>query len=355
VSPSDDEPFDVVAIDPSNSKSIYVGTDSGLWHSSDGAVTWQKQGPVTGMPNAPVYDIKINPTTNRTVVFTYGRGAYALGLSPADLPPLLIGGPSSPANGATYIAGGLVPGSWAQVLGTNLSSVTRTWNDSDFIGLGNQLPTTLSGVQVQVECGICGAGTQSVNAAVYYVSPTQVSFQVPSGILSGPPGDVLYSTPVNVQLFRDGLGSNILTAAGTTSSGIFPIIVNGQNYPAGVFLDGELTGDPVNGAVFRKATPGDVIQLFATGLFRTTSGVAGQTQTYSDVTVTIGDVTVAADAAVLVAPGEFQINFTVPQQFASLPEGNYPISIQYNGAIGTSSPVTINSIPPGPLILPIQH
>jgi hypothetical protein len=42
-------------------------------------------------------------------------------------------------------------------------------------------------------------------------------------------------------------------------------------------------------------------------------------------------------------------------QFASLPEGDYPISIQYGGSIGTSSPVTINSVPPGPMILPIQH
>jgi hypothetical protein len=42
----------------------------------------------------------------------------------------------------------------------------------------------------------------------------------------------------------------------------------------------------------------------------------------------------------------------VPQQFATLADGNYPISIQVNGA---SSPLTINSNPPGQLIFPIQH
>lgn len=36
-------------------------------------------GPETGLPNAPVYDIRINPATGRTIAFTYGRGAYALG------------------------------------------------------------------------------------------------------------------------------------------------------------------------------------------------------------------------------------------------------------------------------------
>jgi hypothetical protein len=54
---------------------------------------------------------------------------------------------SAPQNGATYLAGGLVPGSWAQVKGTNLSDVTRIWNSADFANLGNSLPTVLSGVQ----------------------------------------------------------------------------------------------------------------------------------------------------------------------------------------------------------------
>jgi hypothetical protein len=45
----------------------------------------------------------------------------------------------------------------------------------------------------------------------------------------------------------------------------------------------------------------------------------------------------------LVAVGEFQINFTVPQSFASQAAGLYPISIQVNGA---SSPTMINTSPP---------
>jgi uncharacterized protein (TIGR03437 family) len=47
-----------------------------------------------------------------------------------------------------------VPGSWAQVKGTSLSSVTRTWNTSDFIGLGNNLPTNLGGAQVSTTEGL---------------------------------------------------------------------------------------------------------------------------------------------------------------------------------------------------------
>jgi uncharacterized protein (TIGR03437 family) len=68
--------------------------------------------------------------------------------------------------------------------------------------------------------------------------------------------------------------------------------------------------------------------------------------------VTIGAVTVPADFAGLVAVGEFQINFTVPQQFSSLPAGNYPLTISLNGV---SSPASIDSNPQGAVVLPVQH
>jgi uncharacterized protein (TIGR03437 family) len=241
---------------------------------------------------------------------------------------------SAPANGATYLTGGLVSGSWAQVKGTNLSDVTRIWGDADFAGLGNKLPTVLSGVQVLVN------GTA---AAVYYVSPTQVSFQVPAGI----------SGTASMQVIRDGIASSTMTAQAVSSApGIFPIILGGTNYAAGVFLDGKIVGDPAASSGFRKAKPGDTIELFATGLAPSAAGTAVSLSPLNGVTVTIGSTTVTADFAGLVAAGEFQINFKVPQEFASMPEANYPITITVNRV---SSPSTIDSNPPGAVVLPIQH
>jgi hypothetical protein len=78
VSPPMDMPFNVVAVDPTDPRVVYAGSDVGLWRSVDAAATWVRMGPDTGLPHAPIYDIKINPTTNRTIVFTYGRGAFAL-------------------------------------------------------------------------------------------------------------------------------------------------------------------------------------------------------------------------------------------------------------------------------------
>ncbi|MGB7761281.1 MAG: IPT/TIG domain-containing protein [Bryobacteraceae bacterium] len=248
------------------------------------------------------------------------------------VPPALTAG--SVANGATYIAGGLVAGSWAQVKGASLSTVKRVWDASDFAGLGNKLPTNLSGVQVNVN---------NLPAALYYVSPTQINFQVPTGI----------SGTVSVQVVDDGVASNSVTAAAVAHSpGIFPIIANGNNYAACVFWsDGMYAGDPSIGPSFRNAKPGDIVQMYATGLVAAPAGVLPSTLTVSGVTVTIGSVTVPASYAGLVAVGEFQINFTVPQQFAGMAAGNYPISIEVDGV---SSPANIGTDPPAPVVLPIQ-
>ena len=78
VGPSEDQPFDAVEVDPRNPSLVYAGSDTGLWVSGDAGATWQKVGPDRGMPHAAVYDIKINPATNQTVVFTHGRGAFQL-------------------------------------------------------------------------------------------------------------------------------------------------------------------------------------------------------------------------------------------------------------------------------------
>ena len=252
-------------------------------------------------------------------------------LTNTPVAPALLSG--TLANGATYLAGGLVPGSWAQVKGTNLSTTARIWAASDFTGLGNNLPTNLSGVQVNVN---------NQPAAVYYISPAQISFQVPAGITGA----------ASVQVITNSQTSNSVNAAAATSSpGIFPVILGGTNYAAAVFLDGKIAADPSNGSAFRNAVPGDAVQLFATGLAPSPAGTLISTTFLSGVTVTIGTITVPADATALVAVGEFQVNFTVPQSFASLPAGLYPISISVNGV---TSPASINSSPPGPIVIPIQ-
>jgi uncharacterized protein (TIGR03437 family) len=175
-------------------------------------------------------------------------------------------------------------------------------------------------------------------AAVYYISQNQVSFQVPEGVLG----------QATVQVKRNGVVSNTVTGTASPSSpGIFPLIVNGKNYPAGVFTDGKFTGDPAISAAFRKAQVGESIQLYATGLGLSPAGSLTSQTPISGVSVKIGTTTVIPDFAALVGVGLFQINFRVP----SLTTGEYPMTITANS---TSSPDTINSNPPGAIVLPIQ-
>ena len=109
-----------------------------------------------------------------------------------SVPPILTSGTA--ANGATYVPGGLVPGSWAQVKGAQLSIVTRTWNSSDFANLGNNLPTSLSGVQINVN---------NQPAAISYIDQGQINFLVPTGITG----------TASVQVINNGGASNTITAA----------------------------------------------------------------------------------------------------------------------------------------------
>lgn len=76
--PFADMPFNVIVIDPRDTRLVYAGSDNGLWRSTDGGGSWVKVGRESGLPPVSIYDIQINPTTNRTVIFTHGRGAFEL-------------------------------------------------------------------------------------------------------------------------------------------------------------------------------------------------------------------------------------------------------------------------------------
>jgi hypothetical protein len=170
-------------------------------------------GTVKGLMKGMVNNTYLN---NRgQIVFNYELTNGETGLAiatPASSPgPVLTSG--SVANGATF-GPGIVPGSWAQVKGTNLAPVSRIWRDSDFTN-GNNLPLSLDGVEVRVN---------NLPAAIYYISPTQISFQVPAGV----------SGTVAVQVIRNGIQSASISANAVASSpGLFGYAAGGKVFPAG--------------------------------------------------------------------------------------------------------------------------
>ena len=239
--------------------------------------------------------------------FSWRPRAATTGLSPVLLP-------GSVANGASFEAR-VVPGSWAQVKGTNLAPVTRIWQPSDF-GNATGLPTTLSGIQVKVN---------NLPAPVYFISPSQISFQVPQGV----------SGVINVQVIRDGIPSNVIPGSAAASApGLFGYAAGTKTYAAAVFANSStVVGDPsVSGNTVRKARPGDRIALYATGLTASPSGVVPAPSGLPGVSGTIGSTAATVEFAGLVGAGLFQINILVP----NLAPGDYPLVIRYDGQASQS-------------------
>ncbi len=75
-----DVPVNCLVIDPFDSLSLYVGTDIGVYHSSDG-FTWAPYG--TGLPRVAVFDLAIQNRNRVLRAATHGRGIWEIGIPPS--------------------------------------------------------------------------------------------------------------------------------------------------------------------------------------------------------------------------------------------------------------------------------
>lgn len=75
------DPANTMAIDPRYPSHWFVGTDTGVWYSTNGGLNWLPLG--ASLPNVVVYDLEIHAKARRLVAGTYGRGVWSI-----DLPPL---------------------------------------------------------------------------------------------------------------------------------------------------------------------------------------------------------------------------------------------------------------------------
>ncbi|MDQ6912613.1 MAG: hypothetical protein M3128_07025 [Verrucomicrobiota bacterium] len=79
-----DRSVNALAIDPRNSNHVYVGTDNGVYSSTDGGLNWTAYG--TGLPPVAVFDMQIQDPFRVLRVATHGRGFYEI---PTIIPPVL--------------------------------------------------------------------------------------------------------------------------------------------------------------------------------------------------------------------------------------------------------------------------
>lgn len=102
-----DAPANTVTLDPANSNIVYVGTDVGVFMTTDNGAHWAEYGPATGagpLPNVPVTKLEaINTGTARKLrASTYGRGMWEISLaSYKDFTQTVTPSLATVANGGT--------------------------------------------------------------------------------------------------------------------------------------------------------------------------------------------------------------------------------------------------------------
>ena len=204
--------------------------------------------------------------------------------------------------------GPLAPNAIATLYGTGLAYVTKAITPQDI--RGGVLPTVLPGTGLRILIN------SNYPASIYFVSPTQVNFLVPSILLPG---------PATVQLVVDSVpGPLVQIVIAATAPAFFQL---DQENAIATRADGSVV-TPAN-----PAKPGEVVVLYATGLGRTVPDAGyGEVPTTAAPIAKPGDLKITLGGAPVdprqilyagVAPGFgglYQINLKLPDTMGADPE-----------------------------------
>ena len=227
----------------------------------------------------------------------------------AQAPTIAAAGVANAASGAA----GVAPGAWISISGSHLATGTATAASAS--QEDGYLPTTLGGVSVTID---------GKPAYISYVSPARITVQAPAAAKSG---------TVTVAVTSAG-GS---ATAEAKMQAVLPGLFTASNYVLAVRPD---DGTVIDGTGTSVARPGDVLEIYGTGLGSTTGAVApgrlfsGSYETTARAAVTIGGTPADVSYCRLVRPGLYRIQLTVP---ADMPGGTYPVVVTQSGV---SSPAT---------------
>ncbi len=309
-----------------------------ITNSGGGALSWTAStsdywigiSPASGSAPATL-SVSVNPANLAAGTYTSAVPITAAGAtgSPASVAITLVVQGTQPAPTITAVgnAGSFQPGlasaTWTSIFGTNLSTVTYTWQASDFEN--GLLPTSLDGVSVTID---------GLPAYIEYISPTQINVLAPDDPAIG---------PVQVQVTTAQQASNSVTVTKSQFAPAFFTIDNGA-YVAALHADYTLVGSVslIPGVTTRPAQPGETIELYGTGFgpvnppLLTGQLIATPSVLANPVQVAIGGVAATVVYAGLVESGLYQFNVTVP----NLPNGDAKV-VATIGGVSTQTGVSI--------------
>jgi uncharacterized protein (TIGR03437 family) len=304
-------PVNSAVLDPNKPSTIYIGTDIGVFMTTDMGRNWTRLG--NGFPRVSVLQLRYHQASGSLVAATHGRGIYRLTVNPRPL---------ATVSAASFSNNDLASEAIVASFGTELATKTEAANKLP-------LPTELAGTRVYVRDAF---GTER-QAALFFVSPGQVNYQIPPGSIPG----VALITVIN----SDGKTSVGFSNLNYVTPSLFTANANGTGAPAGavyrVRANGTTTVEPLaqqQGAQFvplpidvSNVTEQVFLVLYGTG-FRNRSAITAASVTFTGngFSPIAGAVTYAGAQGTLV--GLDQLNLRVPPSMAGRGEVSLVFSVE---------------------------
>jgi hypothetical protein len=241
---------------------LFVGTDLGVFRSTDDGATWTR--PASGLPNVAVFDLVFHRPTNTLLAATHGRSMFSLSVVP-DAPPsqlIVDAEPSIMQTGQTVTspivvsvhetAGHLVPGATNAVTvsitaGGGTLAGTTTVNAVNGVATFSDL--RFGGATGSQTLSFTAAGLTSATATVTTIPPVALALSAASRREDFPAGT---STPhadsASVVITGEGAPTStwgatktkawtVLTTSGGTSSGTLRWTRNPAGLVTGTYVD----------------------------------------------------------------------------------------------------------------------
>jgi uncharacterized protein (TIGR03437 family) len=196
-----DMPVTSIALDPYRANTIYIGADLGVFQTTDGGATWTRLG--NGMPRVATFMLRYHAATRSLIAATHGRGMFRLPLAAAV----------TTVSAASFNAAALAVEGIVSAFGSGLAVTTAS-------AASLPLPTTLAGTTVVIR-DVAGREHRS---PLFFVSPQQVNFQIPSETAPGPIAVTVSS--------GDGTISTGSERALAVAPSLFTANANGRGAPA---------------------------------------------------------------------------------------------------------------------------
>jgi uncharacterized protein (TIGR03437 family) len=313
-----DVPVTSVALNPNNNNTIYIGTDLGVFQTTDGGATWTRLG--NGLPRLATFMVRYHNASNSIIAATHGRGVFRLTTARA----------LTTVSAANFSASSVATEAIVAGFGTGLATGT--------VGATTlPLPTTLGGTRVTVRDN---AGAERP-APLFFVSPQQVNFQIPQGVVAG-------AATITITA-GDGTVSSGASQIEVVAPSLFAANANGRGVATGYALRFDANNNQQKLDIYRfdsgqnafvsvpislgAATDQTFLVVFGTGIrFRSA---------LSNVTATIGGVNAPVQYAGAQADfvGLDQCNILIPRSLIG--RGEVDLVLRVDGKISNTLRVSI--------------